>query len=187
MPKTNSQAHASFTRLGSLSGLFGCVQLSSEQKEENYAKKIILFSYDSACFLVFCAHPGQALTSTRYPTWPELFFATRTWPELFFKISEFRVFSSSLFPSRPLQTFYNHPQILLFSSRPNTKSSVPKLKCLRYKRWIQGKSQKFDDWFIMHFDLFQSTQSNPRFIHIKAIKSINQDSRWLLSDEAHAL
>ena len=124
----------------------------------------------------------QGLTSTRYPTRPELFFATRTRPELFFKISEFRVFPSRLFPSRPLQTFYNHPPILLFSSRPDTKSSVPKSKCLRYKRWIQGKSGKFDNWFMMHFDLFQSRQSNPRFIHIEAIKSINQDGDKLLSD-----
>ena len=52
-------------------------------------------------------------------------------PELFFKISEFRVFPSRLFPSRPLQIFYNHPQIPLFSCRPDTKSFVPKLKCLR--------------------------------------------------------
>ena len=128
----------------------------------------------------------QALTSTRYPTWPELFFATRTRPELFFKISEFMVFPSRQFPSSSLQTFYNHPQIMLFSSHPDTKSSVPKLKCLRYKRWIQGKSGKFDNWFIMHFDLFQSRQSNTRFIHVEAIKSINQDGDKLLSNEAHA-
>ena len=48
-------------------------------------------------------HYGQGLTSTRYPTRPELFFATRTRPELFFIISEFRVFLSKLFPSKPLQ------------------------------------------------------------------------------------
>ena len=42
----------------------------------------------------------QALTSTRYPTRPELFFATRTRPELLLKSSEFRVF-----PSRLLQIF----------------------------------------------------------------------------------
>ena len=47
----------------------------------------------------------QGLTSTRYPTLPELFFATQTRPELFFIISEFRVFLSKLFPSRPLQIF----------------------------------------------------------------------------------
>ena len=118
---------------------------------------------------------------------PNFIFATRTLPELFFKIFEFRVFPSRLFPSRLLQTIYNHPQILLFSSRPDTKSSVPKSKCLRYKRWIQGKSGKFDNWFMMHFDLFQSRQSNPRFIHVEAIKSINQDGDKLLSNEAHAL
>ena len=118
---------------------------------------------------------------------PNFFFATRTRPELFFNISEYRVFPSRVFPSRLLQTFYNHPQILLFSSRPDTKSSVPKSKCLRYKRWIQGKSGKFDNWFMMHFDLFQSRQSNPRFIHVEAIKSINQDGDKLLSNEAHAL
>ena len=94
---------------------------------------------------------------------PNFFFATRTRPELFFKISEFRVFPSRLLPSRPLQTFYNHHLILLFSSCPDTKSFVPKSKCLRCKRWIQGKSGKFDNWFIMHFDLFQSRQSNLRF------------------------
>ena len=33
------------------------------------------------------------------------FFATWTRPELFFKMSEFRVFPSRLFPSRPLQIF----------------------------------------------------------------------------------
>ena len=33
---------------------------------------------------------------------PNFFFATRTRPELFFKISEFRVFPSRVFPSRPL-------------------------------------------------------------------------------------
>ena len=118
---------------------------------------------------------------------PNFFFATRTRPELFFKISEFRVFPSRLLPSRPLQTFYNHRLILLFSSCLDTKSFVPKLKCLRCKRWIQGKSGKFDNWFIMHFDLFQSRQSNLRFIHVEAIKSINQDGDKLLSDEAHAL
>ena len=42
-----------------------------------------------------------ASTSTRYPTRPKLFFATRTQPELF-EISQFRVFPSRLFPSRPL-------------------------------------------------------------------------------------
>ena len=36
---------------------------------------------------------------------PNFFFATQTRPELFFIISEFRVFLSKLFPSRPLQIF----------------------------------------------------------------------------------
>ena len=36
---------------------------------------------------------------------PNFFFATRTRPKLFFIISEFRVFHSKLFPSRPLQIF----------------------------------------------------------------------------------
>ena len=44
----------------------------------------------------------QGLTSTRYPTRPNFFFATQTRPELFFIISEFRVYLSKLFPSRPL-------------------------------------------------------------------------------------
>ena len=41
---------------------------------------------------------------------------------------------------------------------------------------------------MMLFDLiFQSGQSNPRFIDDEAIKSINQDDDKLPSDEAHAL
>ena len=127
-------------------------------------------------------HHNQALTSTRYPTRPELFFCYLNPTQTIFQNLWVKGIPSWLFPSRPLQTFYNHPQILLFSSRPDTKSSVPKSKCLRYKRWIQGKSGKFDNWFMMHFDLFQSRQSNPRFIHIEAIKSINQDGDKLLSD-----
>ena len=34
---------------------------------------------------------------------------------------------------------------------------------------------------MMHFDLFQSRQSNPRFIHVEAIKSINQHGDKLLN------
>ena len=40
------------------------------------------------------------------------------------------------------------------------ESSVSKVKCRRYKKWTQGKSRKFDNWFMMHFDLFKLTQSN---------------------------
>ena len=95
---------------------------------------------------------------------------------------------ASCVPACCFKSCNKNPQILLFfSSRPDTKSSVSKFKCLRYKKWIQGKSGKFDNWFMMHFDLFQSRQSNPRFIHVEAIKSINQDGDKLLSDEAHAL
>ena len=91
-------------------------------------------------------------------------------------------FPAGCFPAGRFKSFNNNPQIQFFSSRPDTKSSVSKLKCLRYKKWIQGKSGKFDNWFMMHFDLFQSRQSNPRFIHIEAIKSINKDGDKLLSD-----
>ena len=96
-------------------------------------------------------------------------------PNYFLKFPSLGFFSASCFPAGRFNSFNNNPQILLFFSR-------------RYKKWIQGKSGKFDDWFMMHFDLiFQSRQSNPRFIHNEAIKSINQDGDKLLSDEAHAL
>ena len=76
----------------------------------------------------------------------------------------------------------------MFSSRPDTKSPVSKLKCLRYEKWIQGKARKiwqFDLWCISIYsnlgiqiqDLFTSRQLN---------QSINQDSDKLLSDETHA-
>ena len=108
-------------------------------------------------------------------------------PNYFSKFPSLGFFPAGCFPAGRFKSFNNNPQILFFSSRPDTKSSVSKLKCLRYKKWIQGKSGKFDNWFMMHFDLFQSRQSNPRFIHVEAIKSINQDGDKLLSNEAHAL
>ena len=109
-------------------------------------------------------------------------------PNYFSKFPSLGFFPAGCFPAGRFKSFNNNPQILFFSSRPDTKSSVSKLKCLRYKKWIQGKSGKFDNWFMMHLDLiFQSRQSNPRFIHVEAIKSINQDGDKLLSDEANAL
>ena len=59
-------------------------------------------------FLLTVVKCNQGLTSTRYPTRPDpnFFFATRTRSELFFIISEFRLFLSKLFPSRPLQIFW---------------------------------------------------------------------------------
>ena len=109
-------------------------------------------------------------------------------PNYFSKSPSIGFFSTSCFPAGRFKSFNNNPQILLFSSRPDTKSSVSRLKCLRYKKWTQGKSWKFDNWFMMPLDLiFQSRQSNPRFNHVEAIKSINHDGDKLLSDEAHAL
>ena len=110
----------------------------------------------------------QGLTSTRYPTRPN-----------FSKFPSIGFFPAGYFPAGRFKSSNNNPQILLFSSPLDMKSSVSKVKCLRYKKWIQEKSGKFD--------LFQWRQSNPRFIHLAAIKSINQDGDKLLSDEAHAL
>ena len=76
---------------------------------------------------------------------PNFYFATRTQPEQFLKSSEFRVFPTGYFPAGCFKSFYNNPQILLFSSRSDTKSSVHKLKCLKYKKCTQGKSGKFDN------------------------------------------
>ena len=47
----------------------------------------------------------------------------------------------------------------MFSSQPDMKSSISRVICLRYKKWIQGKSGKFDNSFMMHFD-FKLRQSN---------------------------
>ena len=111
---------------------------------------------------------GQGLTSTRYPTRPELFFLLTEPDSTYF--SKFP--SLGFFPAGRFKSFSINPQILLYSSRPDTNSSVSKSKCLRYKKWIQGKSGKFDNWFLMHFHLIQSRQSNPRFIHVETIKSM---------------
>ena len=108
-------------------------------------------------------------------------------PNYFSQFRSLGFLPAGYFPPGRFKSSNYNPQILLFTSRPDTKSSVSKVKCFRYKKWIQGKSGKFDNWFMMHFDLFQSRQSNPRFIHVEAIKSINQDGDKLLSNEAHAL
>ena len=113
---------------------------------------------------------------------PNFFLLPEPDPNYFSKFPSLGFFPAGCFPAGRFKSFNKNPQILFFSSRLDTKSSVSKLKCLRYKKWIQGKSGKFDNWFMMHFDLFQSRQSNPRFIHIEAIKSINQDGDKLLSD-----
>ena len=47
----------------------------------------------------------------------------------------------------------------MFSSQPDMKSSISRVICLRYKKWIQRKSGKFDNSFMMHFD-FKLRQSN---------------------------
>ena len=99
---------------------------------------------------------------------PNLFLLPEPDPNYFSKSPSFGFFSASCFPAGRFKYFNNNPQILLFSSRPDTKSSVSKLKCHRYKKWIQGKSGKFDNWFMMHFDLFQSRQSNPKFIKTRS-------------------
>ena len=115
---------------------------------------------------------SQALTSTRYPTRPELFFTTRTWPQIF---SEFRVFPSRLFPAGRFKSFNNNPRILIFISQPEMKSSVSKVKCRRYKKWIQGKSgiwQFIDDAF-----WFYSSWGN----------QINQSKNHNLLSEAYGL
>ena len=131
-------------------------------------------------------HCEQGLTSTRYPTWP-FFLLPKPDPNYFSKFPCLGFFPAGCFPVGHIKSFNNNARILLFSSGPETKSSVSKLKCLRYKKWIQGKSENFDNWFMMHLDLiFQSRQSNPRFIQVEAIKSINQKGHNLLS-EAHGL
>ena len=82
--------------------------------------------------------------STRYPTRTSVLL-----PELdlnyFSKFPSLGFFPAGYFPAGCFISSNNNPQILLFSSRPDMKSSVSKVKCFRYKKWIQGKSGKFDN------------------------------------------
>ena len=100
----------------------------------------------------------QALTITRFPTRPKLFLLPEPDPNSFSKFP--RVFPmllqifQQLFPGY-FKSFNNYPQILLFSSPPDMKFSVSNVKCLWYKKF-----GKFDNWFMVHFDLFSSSQDS---------------------------
>ena len=80
----------------------------------------------------------QGLTSTRYPT-RTFFLLLKPDPNYFSKFPSLGFFLAGYVAAGRFKSSNNNPQILLFSSRLDMKSSVSKEKCLKYKKWIQGK------------------------------------------------
>ena len=72
--------------------------------------------------------------------------------------------SLGFFPAGRSKSFNNNPQILLFCSRPDMKSSVSIVKCLRYKKWKSQENLRIDLWCILIYSSWDS--------------QINQCKRW---------
>ena len=108
---------------------------------------------------------------------PNFFLLPEPDPNYFSKFPSLGFFPVSCFPVGCFKSFNNGPQILLFSSRPDMKSSVSKSKCLD-RRNGSKESQKnwtIDLWYIL---IYSSRRPGNQ--------SFNQKGNNLVS-EAHAL